>query len=231
MCCDTEPTAAQTLPHSFRVSWRPAPLEELLLVYQTRGRALGSWATLWDWPKLLWACPRPLTEVLCLFCLGTWQKLSWQKLLLYGLVLAHKKCIYRRWFWTASCSPGLKTSDLFEHRPGPGKESNGLPVVGRTNPLLFQPESSRSPGLPWPHAPQTIIATVTREDSGQPAESGQSKRGGGNVFWSPRAKTSACSLQGARDQGLGLRLSPSRPRARSQLHGAGIQPQGRTQWR
>lgn len=47
----------------------------------------------------------------------------------------------------------------------------------------FPPEPSRSPGLLWPRTPQTIIATATRKDSGQPPESGQSKRGGGNAFW------------------------------------------------
>lgn len=84
-------------------------------------RALRSQAMLQDWPKVLWACPYPLTEVLCLFCLETWKKCSWQKLLLNGLVLAHKKCIYRKRFWIACCSPVVKTSDIFYYVPSPGK--------------------------------------------------------------------------------------------------------------
>lgn len=131
--------------------------------------------------------------------------------------LAHKKCIHMRRFWIASCSPRIKISDLFRHCPGPGKGSNLLHLVGQKNPFFFQPEPSRSPGLPWPLTPQTIIAAVTREDSGQPFKSGQSKRGGGNISWGPRTKTAACSLQGARDQSAGLRPSPSGPGARDQV--------------
>lgn len=232
--CDTDPitviTVTPTTSASFLLGWLGARLVQGSFAgYQT---PVGLWDPRQSCKIDPNCCKPVLIPLQKCFVYSTWRP---------GINASGRNSFYMDLFWPIKCASTGKGFEFpavaLYSKPQTfstmslvlEKESNLLPVVGWTNPLLFQPEPSRSPGLPWPCTPQTIIAAVTREDSGQLSESGQSKPGGGNMC--PRAKTSVCSLQGAREWGAGLQPSPSRAGARSWLHIAGIQLQGSTRRR